>query len=155
MRLDDFKKHLPLLAASRGNDVRSVCACTPCTPPDPHPFGRTKELIAEMAGAPPSHLKILIFLFTWAIAASARQQATELNPIAKNRDSLPTNGISSRRLLVASKHQMLYNNSAYKLIYNNVSSFISNSRAPPILAEILRSNCLTALNNFGKNPLAP
>jgi hypothetical protein len=44
----------------------------------------------------------------WAIAASARE-LTELNPIAKNRDSLPTNGDSLQRLLVASERQMLYN----------------------------------------------
>jgi hypothetical protein len=81
---------------------------------------------------------ILIHLGNCSFGSPATNR-TELNPIAKNRDSLPTNGDSPQLLLVASEHQMLYNNCEHKLIYNNVSSLISSPPPPPISAEILKA----------------
>jgi hypothetical protein len=108
-----------------------------------------------MARASLSHLKISTYQFTWAIAAFARQQATELNPIAKNRDTLPTNGDSLQRFLVASEHQMLYNSCEIEIDLQPCFAPYFESVGTANFSEDIKNNCSPALNNFRKSPLAP
>jgi hypothetical protein len=87
------------------------------------------------------------YLIHVGIAAFARQQPTEQNPIAKNRDSLPTNGDSLQRLLVASEHQMLYNNSKskYKFDLQQCLAAHFESRDTANFSGNIKSNCFNGV----------
>jgi hypothetical protein len=77
-----------------------------------------------------------------------------LNPIAKNRDSLPTNGDPSQRLGVASEHQMLYNDYEIQIDLQQCFASYFEFAGTANFSGNIKSNCSPALNNIGKSPLA-